>query len=1035
MRFGVLGPVAVWTDDGVPIRIRESKVRALLADLLIHEGQVVPASRLINDLWQDKQPRDPTNALQLRVSQLRRALDAAEPGARSLIVSQPPGYLLAPTAASSDVARFRSLVGTSGDPQTRAACLSEALGLWRGAPYADFAAEPFARGAAERLEEERLAAVESLADARLDLGEHSQLVGELGDLVRQHPLRQRLRATYLKALYRAGRHDEALDSYRALQKQLRDELGLDPTAELAALQQAILRQDPTLVGKTPSTSGQHTNLPAPLTKLIGRDPELAELTDLLKTQRLVTLTGPGGVGKSSLAIEAARNISDQFADGIWLIELAGTTVAAGAVVEAIATTLGIREHQLLDALSNQQTLVVLDNCEHLIPSVVEVVADLLRRAPKVVVLATSQEPLSITGEHQLVVPPLETANAVELFIARATSAGYEYREEDLETVQAICRRLDGIPLALELAATRTRALGVDGLAARLDDRFRLLAGRRDGPARQQTLRATVDWSWDLLSEPEQIMLRRLSVHADSWSLDARFGEVEVLGRLVDRSLVTVVDGPRYRLLESVKLYSAERLREAGEYDEIHRQAIRWYTKLAEQAEPKLYGHDQREWLARLDVETPNLRAALDYAVRLGESEWALRLVDALAWYWFLRGRVAEAGRAFEAALRVSGGDSEAPGAGEGGASGVGEGEAPGIGEGGASGVGEGAQLNGGLRQRVVGWQAGIRLLGDDETRAAAARTLLAADSRIRAHWFLGFAHRGGAVAATAEIVDKALAEYRAAGDRWGIAAALSVRGTLGRASGELATAERDAAESEAIFRELGDRWGLLKATNSLAELAEISGDYDRAVRLHSDGLQMAEELGLWGEASLRLSGLGRIALLHKDFNAAEEFHTRAMHLAASQGNKPAEEFAELGLGLGARRAGNLDKAEHHLRRWLDWLRQLPAQPGVPLVLAELGFIAEQRGDATGALRLQTDGLAAAEAVGDPRALALAHEGLAGAYSIAGDLERATGLLREAERLRESVGAPLPPAERGDVDRISARLTPDPAPSLRLEPGR
>jgi ATP/maltotriose-dependent transcriptional regulator MalT len=327
-----------------------------------------------------------------------------------------------------------------------------------------------------------------------------------------------------------------------------------------------------------------------------------------------------------------------------------------------------------------------------------------------------------------------------------------------------------------------------------------------------------------------------------------------------------------------------------------------------------------------------------------------------------------------------------------------------------------------LRRRVVGWQAGIRLLGDDRLRAEAAQVLMTADRRIRAHWFLGFAHRGGAVAATVEVVDQALAEYRAVGDRWGIAAALSVRGTLGRASGELVAAERDAAESEAIFRQLGDRWGLLKATNSLAELAEISGDYERATCLHREGVQMAEELGLWGEASLRLSGLGRIALLTKDFEAAEELHTRAMRLAAEQGNKPAEEFAEIGLGLGARRAGQLDKAERHLRRWLDWLRQLPAQPGVPLVLAELGFIAEQRGDATTALKLQTEGLAAAEAVGDPRALALAHEGLAGAYSIAGDHERAAQLLREGARLRESVGAPLPPAERGDVDRITTRLT-------------
>jgi tetratricopeptide (TPR) repeat protein len=575
-----------------------------------------------------------------------------------------------------------------------------------------------------------------------------------------------------------------------------------------------------------------------------------------------------------------------------------------------------------------------------------------------------------------------------LFVLRASAAGGVVEEG--AAVAAICERLDGLPLALELAATRVRALGIEELSARLDDRFRVLeSGRRGGDRRHQTLRAMVDWSWELLTEPEQVALRRLSVHADSCILEAAAAvgaDVELLGRLVDRSLVGVVDGPRYRLLESIKVYAGERLRESGEADEVQRRAIRWYTAFVVRAEAKLYGHEQREWLARLDAESGNLRAVLDHAVELGDAESALRLVDALAWYWFLRGRIGEAEHAFAAAL------------------------------------GAGVVEDEGLRQRVVGWQAGIRLLGDDASRTAAARTLLAADSRIRAHWFLGFAHRGGALAATVEVVDKALAEYELVGDEWGIAAALSVRGTLGRARGELAEALRDAGRSEAIFRRLGDRWGLVKATNSLAELAEISGDYERATELHRDGVRMAEELGLWGEASLRLSGLGRIALLQRDFVAADEFHRRAMKLAAEQGNKPAEEFAELGLGLSARRQGNLDAAERHFRRWLDWLRQLDSQPGVPLVLAELGFIAEQRGDVRLALDLQSEGLAAAEAVGDPRALALAHEGLAGAHSLTENTCQGARHLGTAARLRESVGAPLPPGERADVDRITDRFT-------------
>ncbi|WP_112243833.1 BTAD domain-containing putative transcriptional regulator [Kribbella monticola] len=988
MRFGVLGPVAVWTEDGEPVRIPERKVRALLAELLVSEGRVVPSARLIADLWPDRMPRDPANALQLRVSQLRRALDAAEPGARALVVSQSPGYRL---DAVTDVAEFRSLVEASGEFRFRAGRLSKALALWRGTPYADFSAEPFVRAAVDRLEEERLTAVESLAELRLELGEHAELIGELGDLVRRHPLRLRLRAAYLKALYRTGRHSEALDSYRRLRERLKEGLGLEPSAELMELQQAILRQDPCL--DVPPVR-RRSNLPAPVTDLIGREQLLPELAGTLKTNRLVTLTGPGGVGKSRLAIEAARQVAGDFADGVWLVELAalervdgGATVAAD-VVEAVAAAVGVRDHQVMDALSNQSVLLILDNCEHLVGPVAELVGELLRKAPELRVLVTSQEPLAVDGEHLVVVPALTAEAAAELFVLRASAAGGVV--EKGSAVAAICDRLDRLPLALELAATRVRSLGVAELSARLDDRFKVLeSGRRDGPRRHQTLRAMVAWSWELLSEPEQLALRRLSVHADSCTLEgaAAVGAgAELLGRLVDRSLVTVLDGPRYRLPESIKLYAGERLREAGEAEEIERRAIDWYTRFAIEAEPKLYGHDQRDWLARLDAETGNLRAVLDAAVGLGDGESALRLVDALAWYWFLRGRIGEAERAFAAALGVSATGDE------------------------------------GLRQRVVGWQAGIRLLGDDSARAAAARTLLGADRRIRAHWFLGFAHRGGAVAATVEVVDAALAEYESTGDKWGIAAALSVRATLGRARGELVEARRDAARSEEIFRRLGDRWGQLKATNSLAELAEISGDYERAAELHRDGVRMAEELGLWGEASLRLSGLGRIALLKRDFGAAEEFHTQAMKLAAEQGNKPAEEFAELGLGLGARRQGKLDVAEHHFRRWLDWLRQLDSQPGVPLVLAELGFIAELRGEADAALALHTEGLAAAEAVGDPRALALAYEGLAGAHSLTvASADRAARYLGRAAQLRADVGAPLPPAERADVDRITSRL--------------
>ncbi|WP_165495478.1 AfsR/SARP family transcriptional regulator, partial [Actinomadura roseirufa] len=358
MRFGVLGPLAVWAGDGRPVRIPDRKVRALLADLLAHEGRVVPADRLIDDLWEgDRLPRNPAATLQTRVSQLRKALEDAEPGGRALVVSRRPGYLLRPvddavddTADDAvddfvDAARFHALLAearAAGDARSRAVLLGEALDLWRGPAYADFAGTEFARPAIARLEEDRLAAQEERAEARLELGEHAALAADLAGLVRLHPLRERLRAVHLRALYRSGRQADALAGYADLRERLADELGLDPGPELGALHQAILRQDPEL---DPAPAPPSTNLPARLTGLVGRADAVAEVRALLAGHRLVTLTGPGGVGKTSLALEAARPppasrpAPGPFEDGVWLVELAGVDRARGTVPELVAPLL------------------------------------------------------------------------------------------------------------------------------------------------------------------------------------------------------------------------------------------------------------------------------------------------------------------------------------------------------------------------------------------------------------------------------------------------------------------------------------------------------------------------------------------------------------------------------------------------------------------------------------------------------------------------------------------------------------------------
>ncbi|WP_234386166.1 AfsR/SARP family transcriptional regulator [Streptomyces lydicus] len=1048
MQFRVLAPLEVRSADGRSAPVPEKKVRALLAALLAHHGRPVSADRLVEHLWGARPPANPTASLQSKVSQLRRALDTAEPGARKLVVTAPPGYRLDVAADALDAGRFTALTArahAAAGAQERAGLLGAALDLWHGPAFAGFADGDLIRPVAESLEEQRLTALEERATARLELGEHAPLAAELAGLVARHPLRERLRALQLTALYRAGRQSEALTAYGEIRALLAEELGVDPGPELAAAHRAILRQEPwepaggavtrdagpaqVAVGTAPARP--RTNLPAPLTALLGRQDAVRQVEQSLSDHRLLTLTGPGGVGKTRLALETAGRLGDTFPDGVWLVELAAlsrpddpargrdTRCTAAELAETVLAVLGIREgaaggpvaERLTGAVRGKRLLLVLDNCEHVIDAAAEVTAALLAAAPHLRTLVTSREPLGLPGEAVWAVPPLEPAGAVELFAARATAADPAFALDAGVTpvVAEICRRLDGIPLALELAATRVRALGVRELNARLDDRFRLLgAGRRGAPARQQTLRAVLDWSWELLPAPERTVLRRLAVQADGCTLRAAetvcAGDgvpqdevLDLLARLVDRSLVTVArtaHGPRYRLLETVAAYCLERLAEAGELPAVRRRHHRYYTELAEQAEPLLYGADQRQWLERLDAEAANLRTALDGSIREGAADRALRLVNALAWYWFLRGRLAEAGRSLEAALAA--------------------------GEAAAGSVAEGRRL------RAAAWQVGMGSLagGDADPVARAAAVLQRYEAhgepreRAWAQWFLGYAQVGlGDPAAAAARLDRSLAAFRALGDRWGTAACLSSRAQGTR--GDLAARRRDAEESAALFRELGDGWGQLQAADALGAMAEITGDYARAARLHEDGLRIAQELGLWIQASYKLTGLGRIALLTGDLARARDCHERGLRLAAEQSHRRGEMFAESGLALGARKEGRLDEAEARLRPWLEWCRGRDGDPGTAFALAELGFVAELRGDTGAARRLHLDGFQAARATGDPRAVALALEGLAGVQAQAGRFVSAARLLGAAAALRAAAGAPQPAAEGEDVARSTA----------------
>ncbi|MFD5556695.1 BTAD domain-containing putative transcriptional regulator [Streptomyces sp. NPDC127068] len=918
MRYGVLGPLAVWDAEGLPVRVPEAKVRALLANLLVHGGAPVPADRLIEDLWAGYPPGGSVNSLHTKVSQLRRVLG------RDQVVREPAGYRLLLTDDVVDAQRFQELAERAhahGEPAVRGDLFADALALWRGPAYADVAESLFARSEIARLEALRLTVLEDQAEVRLTLGEHTALAAELGELVARHPLRERLRTAHMRALYRSGQQGDALLSFHELRRQLSAELGVLPGPAVTALHEAILRQEPHLALPTVESPSCRTNLPTPLTSLIGRQEAVDRVRARLgshPTTRLVTLTGLGGVGKTRLAIAAARDLTDRFPDGVWLVELAGLGAASTPddIAERVITTLGLcdtaaSEPNLNDlvgwlcrAVAGKRLLVLLDNCEHLVEAVAALAGAVLSTVPGGHLLLTSQEALDIPGEVVHPVPPLALpehagagavarSSAVELFVERAAAAapGFVLDADNAAAVSAICRRLDGIPLALELVASRLRTLSPDELAASLDGRLAPPEVRARGlPARQQTLRAMLDWSWHLLTADERTVLRRLAVHADGWTLptaeavcadrDLPADRVfDLLSRLVDRSLV-VREAGRFRLLESVAAYCAERLAEAGETAAVRARFVRCYAELAERQDERLRGPEQRRVLEFLDAETINLRRALDLATAEGATGHALRLVNAMTWYWFLRGRLTEARRSLQAALAISG------------------------------------ESAGAARLTARAWLTGMELRAsstDASSVPAGADPTAGLDDpvlRARLQWFVGTGLSGhGRRDEGLRLVEASLVGARAARDRWGEAAALVE--LAGRAP---ARGGSHAELGAALFHEVGDRWGQLRATRSLALVAESDGDRARTERLHREGLRVAEELGLWTEVVEALTWLGRTALAGGHARRATELYGRALSVSTERAYGRGEVRAEIGLGLAARLRGDPAAARHHMVR-------------------------------------------------------------------------------------------------------------------------
>ena len=631
--------------------------------LLLRANEVVPAERLIHDLWGASPPATAANTLQVNVSRLRAAIGADR------LAHESGGYVARLENGELDLHRFERAAAegrealAAGEHARAAARLEEALALWRGPALGDLQYEPFATVEVLRLEELRLSATEDLVDAQLGLGRPAELIGELEALVAEHPHRERLRGQLMLALYRTGRQAEALEVYRQTRETLVDELGIEPTPALQQLERAILRHDPVL--EAPSSRARR-DLPTPPTSLVGRERELAEVTRLVRSGvRLLTFTGPGGIGKTRLALEVARNLAPSFGDGGAFVALTDVTQPE-LVVPTILSSLGAgadlaAEERLLAELRDRELLLVLDNFEQVVDAA-PLLSRLLESSPRLTLLVTSRALLRIAGEREFPVPPLDPGTgAVELFLERAQDLSRTEANDD--AIREICARLEGLPLAIELAAARVRLLPPPALLARLTSRLELLtAGARDAPERQRTMRAAIEWSYRLLQPDEQLLFARLGVFAGGASLDAieavcgEEATLDALASLVDKSLIRREGEiePRFTMLETLREYALEQLAAQGEEDALRRRHLRYFFELVAAVELPMLGRAHQESLERLEADRANLRAAIEFAHASGEGGTAVELAAGLRTFWYVHGPADEGLRVLETVLAAPG---------------------------------------------------------------------------------------------------------------------------------------------------------------------------------------------------------------------------------------------------------------------------------------------------------------------------------------------------------------------------------------------
>jgi predicted ATPase/DNA-binding SARP family transcriptional activator len=1034
VRVAILGPLEVHDDGGAPVAVAGVRLRGLIARLALAGGQAVSTGALAEAVWDCALPADVANALQTLVSRARRTL-----GGAAAVEQSAAGYRLAVTPDDVDALRFERLVAEGA--------VAEALALWRGPALADAGdfAEPFAR----RLEELRLDATVTFLSWELDAGRAAVRVGELEALVAEHPLQEKLTGLLMRALAATGRQADALAAYEALRTRLAGELGIDPGPEARAVHLEVLR------GEIAAAAGgrARTNLRAQLTSFIGRTDEVARVQKALHTCRLITLVGPGGAGKTRLAAEVAAAVRDSAlddaVDGIWFAELASVTDAAD-VPQAVLGAIGLRESRvlpdgtqritsrdartrLLDGLADTRALLVLDNCEHLIDACAHLADALLAHSPRLRIVATSREPLGITGESLFVVPPLDEDPAVRLFADRAAAVSPEFGLDGgtRPLVVDIVRRLDGLPLAIELAAARLRTLPLAEISRRLTDRFRLLTGgSRTALPRHRTLRAVVEWSWDLLTPAERLLAERFSVFPAGATPAAvaavcAGGELasadadELLSSLVDKSLLQPLgDGARLRMLETIREYGAEKVTGRGEAGQLRRRHAAHYTELMRAAAPKLLTRDQLSWLVPLRADRDNILAALHYWCETGDADNALSLAVALCIMALLLGNDTDMAEWAGEALAVRG-EADA------GLRTIAE--ALHIVTSAMDPVAGGALAYPGLIERLDAIDIGKYPV------AGLLRPVYAVfakdDERVRGY----------------------LDQARAAADGWVSATAWLMTAGLEENHGNFGEMRVAAVEALARFRALGERWGLSTALRSTGNIRVLDGDLDGADAAFTEASQLLAELGHVEDLSQVQLRLAEIAARRGDLAKARQLSAVARSAVESEGSLMDRGIAAAWWAAFEARSGDIDAArpyqaaaERHLAQFgpahpvREHLEAMVAATGARIAIAE-GDLRTAREQAVRAYRAAVgaeDRPLLAQASGTTAELALA----LGQPGQAAEMLGAGAVVRGAEDPTDPTAVQLVPLLRAALgdDRYQAcyaagRALARPAAVERLDP--